>query len=60
MPAEGTNLDGLGNPKTHLVLWTQLGNAQISVNNPENDQKTGRRTKCKEKITLKRIGRAEA
>lgn len=62
MPAEETNLDRVGKPKSQLVLWIQLNNTHISVNNPENDPKTGRanfRTKCGEEVTLKRIGRAE-
>ena len=37
-------------------------NTQISVNNPENDLRTGRTTsttKGREEVTLERVGRAE-
>ena len=40
----------------------QLDNTHISVNDPENDPKTGRTnftTKCRDESTLKRVGRAE-
>ena len=40
----------------------QLENTHSSINNLENDQKTGRinsTTKCREETTLKRVGRAE-
>lgn len=46
----------------HFSPQMQLNNTHISANNPENHLKTGRinsATKCREKATLKRVGRGK-
>lgn len=62
MEERGWEDGGVGEPSACLVPWIQPDNTRISVNNPENNLKTGTTnstTKCREEATWKRIGRSE-
>ena len=53
---------GVERPYAHLIPWIQLNNIRISINNPENDLKTGRTnstTKGREEATLKKVERVK-